>query len=289
MYKMVYSFCIVVLLLTLNSCIREDLSGCPTNYMVKVTVKDKNYSNIDNFPQLTKVDENLPFSSYSGTIYYIVKNASTGVVVQESSVLTTSGDNPYYSIELKELPSGDYEVAVWGNLTSDVPAGTLHKDGTEYMDLYTAAGKFSFHPGAEVGTLELQRTKGKAVVFCTNFPSNVTQIEINVSPIYQFVDPYLNYSGVTQVTKSSSLSSINELFIAPSLMGTPAKLNVRFYADNSSNPILIIPEISTNIFPNEIAAMKVDYNTSSGSWEIWVNIHGEWMMIHQLDIHLALT
>lgn len=289
MYKMVCSFCIVVLLLTLNSCIREDLSGCPTNYLVKVTVKDKNYSNIGSFSQLSRVNENLPFSNYSGTIYYIVKNAVTGAVVQESSVISPVGTNTDYSIELKNLPYGDYHIEAWGNLTSDVPVGTLHKDGTEYTDLYTATGAFSFQPGTEAATLELHRAKGDVVVFCTNFPSNVTRIEMNVSPVYQWVDANLNFSGSTQVSKTVAVTPINTLFAAPTIPGVPAKLKVKFYTDNSSTPILIVPDTDIEIQPNKISGMLVDYNVAAGAWEIWVSIQGEWTLIHHLDIQLVVS
>lgn len=285
MKKTVEYCCIVVLLILLNSCIKEDLSGCPTGYVVKVSVKDKNYTNIGAFPQLGKVDESLPFRYFLGTVYYSVKNMETGQVVQESSVLQPSDAAAEYTITLKDIPSGNYEVTVWGNLTSDVAAGILHPQNKEHSDIYVSTAIFNFKPGSETGSMSLERAKGKLVVFCTNFPENVTQIQEKISPVYEVVDKNLTYGGNTQVEKNATVMPINELLVAPTPPGSTTKLNLSFYTNNRSIPILIVPETEVPIQRNEISAMMVDYNTVDGAWEIWVYVQGEWTMIHHLDIH----
>lgn len=285
MKKTVECCCIVVLLMLLNSCIKEDLSGCPTGYVVKVSIMDKNYANIGDFTQLSGVDENLPFRYFSGTIYYSVRNVETGKIVEESSVLQPTGNDTDYSIILKDLPSGNYEVAAWGNLTVDVPAGILHPQSKEHTDIYLATATFNFKPGSETAFMALQRTKGELIVFCTNFPDNVTQIQADVSPVYQSVDENFNYIGNTQVEKILTLAPVNELLIAPTPQGVPAKLNLSFYSNDGSDPILVVPQTELNINRNEISAMLVNYNILEDSWEIWIYLQGEWTLIHHLDIH----
>lgn len=76
--RVIQIFCMVVGIVLASSCGDE----CPVEqpYSVRVSVKDKNYLNISQFPQLGSVDENQPFRTYTGTIYYALYDASTGAL-----------------------------------------------------------------------------------------------------------------------------------------------------------------------------------------------------------------
>lgn len=65
--RVIQIFCMVVGMVLASSCGDE----CPVEqpYSVRVSVKDKNYLNISQFPQLSQVDENLPFRTYTGTLW----------------------------------------------------------------------------------------------------------------------------------------------------------------------------------------------------------------------------
>ena len=62
--RVIQIFCMVVGMVLASSCGDE----CPVEqpYSVRVSVKDKNYLNISQFPQLSPVDENLPFRTLCG-------------------------------------------------------------------------------------------------------------------------------------------------------------------------------------------------------------------------------
>ena len=82
--RVIQIFCMVVGMVLASSCGDE----CPVEqpYSVRVSVKDKNYLNISQFPQLSQVDENLPFRTYAGTLYYALYDASTGSESRRSSL-----------------------------------------------------------------------------------------------------------------------------------------------------------------------------------------------------------
>ena len=284
--RVIQIFCMVVGIVLASSCGDE----CPVEqpYSVRVSVKDKNYLNISQFPQLGSVDENQPFRTYTGTIYYALYDASTGALKRESEIVQINGEDKEYTISFAGIPDGDYKLAVWGNLTTDYPAGILHQDGKEHTDIYVATRVLHFSPEYQTEELTLERTKGKLLLLCSNFPAEISRIEQHVNHVYQSVDADLNYSGSTQVDKSVPFTNMLETLLAPSSVDGHSKLALTFYATYtrvSESPYLKLPEMEVDMRRNEITAVSIDYNTSEGIWEIKMFIRGEWLTIHRLDIY----
>lgn len=286
MSKIAHNFYIVVLLAFIaSSCIRETLPECPPQLIVKLAIEDMNYFNIAQFPQITPESEMQPFSHFTGTIYYTLTDVVTKKVVSQSDVQALTENSPYHTITFSNIPQGKYELSVWGNLTDDLPVGVLHQNGLEHTDIYTAQMMVDIASDSQTKNLELKRAKGKLVVFCNNFPNEITRITEAISPVYQSVDAAMNYQGSTNIQKVTLLKTTNETFVAPTPQGNTTKLNLSFYADsNAETPLLIVPEMEIAIQRNEISAVIVDYNTIEAAWDIWIYVKGEWTMIHHLDI-----
>ena len=214
-------------------------------------------------------------------------DASTGELIRESAVVSTEGEEKEYTLTFPGVPDGDYKLAVWGNLTTDYPAGILHQDGKEHTDIYVTSGDLHFSPDYQTEELTLERTKGKLLLLCSNFPSEITRIEQNVSHVYQSTDAGLNYSGSTQVDKNVPFTSVLETLLAPTSAEGHSKLTLTFYTGGtraSETPYLKLPVMEMDMRRNEITAVSIDYNTSEGIWEIKMFIRGEWITIHRLDI-----
>lgn len=284
--RLIHNFCMVVLLVLISSCIREDLSDCPpSQYAVQVSVKDKNYTNVDNFSQLVRMSESSPFSSFEGTIYYILTDPSTGKIVKGSSITPISGGGQTYSIMFDDVPNGEYTLTVWGNVTSDYPIGVLHQDGKEYVDVYVGTATLKFGPNYQPVEVPLERAKGMLLVVCSNFPSVVTSIEQNVNHVYPTVDANLNYMGDTNVLKRVPFRTFITTVLSPTSSGT-SKVKLRFFADNldAVNPFFELPEMDLGVRRNEVSAISVDYKATDGVWEVQVFIQGEWVTLHRLTI-----
>lgn len=159
--------------------------------------------------------------------------------------------------------------------------------GKEHTDIYVTSGDLHFSPDYQTEELTLERTKGKLLLLCSNFPSEITRIEQNVSHVYQSTDAGLNYSGSTQVDKNVPFTSVLETLLAPTSAEGHSKLTLTFYTGGtraSETPYLKLPVMEMDMRRNEITAVSIDYNTSEGIWEIKMFIRGEWITIHRLDI-----
>lgn len=268
-----------------TACIHDDNADCHFNYAVEVSIQDKNYDNIGQFPQLPREDEGQPFGHFSGTIYYVLTDAKTQQNIHQSEIISISAKSTTYSIAFDNLPEGEYNLAAWGNLTADAPAGTLHPKGAEHADVYAGATQFSISDkNVSTSKVEMKRTKGKLLVFCNNFPSNIVRMHQSLTNVYGQADAALNYNQPTSVEKDSPLWEVNSLWAAPTQAGQASQLNLSFYATGLSAPVLTVPNLTLNINRNKLSAVTVDYDSVSGSWNIWVYADGEWTLLHHLTI-----
>lgn len=279
--------CMAVLLALTGSCISDDLSDCPASqYVVQISVKDKNYKNIEDFPQLEFKEENMPFYRFEGTVYYILSESATRARIRESAVMTVNGEDRTYSIIFNNIPEGEYILTVWGNMTREYSAGVLHQDNKEHTDIYMVSRTLRFDRTYQTTELSLERTKGLLLLFCSNFPTVVTSIEQNINHLYQSVDADFNYTGITNVEKRVPLQTAVTTLLAPTSEGV-SNLKLRFYTDATrmTTPFLELPDMNLTIKRNEISAIAVDYKATDGVYEIWMFVQEQWTMIHRLDIH----
>lgn len=286
MRRIVYFLQAIVVLFLLASCIKEDIEECPVEYTVKVYVKDKNYTNIDNVSQLVKKDESASFGTFIGTVYYQLRNLKSGMIVVESTDSQLSKNGPYYMLTFRDMPVGEYELTVWGNVLSDIQPGVLHSSETESADFYLANKKLTFIAGEQSSDIQLERTKGNLLLICSNFPADISHVELKIGSIYGVVDNQFKYTENTQVVKKVSVKPLIETVLAPTVQEELSELNLRFFSDvdlKSTNNI-VFSEIPLTLKRNEITVVKADYNTLGNAWEIWININGEWKMIHHLDL-----
>lgn len=265
------------------SCIHDDNEDCHTNYVVEIGVMDKNYANASLFPQWPVENETQSFGHFQQTLYYTLTDARTKAVIKQSNILPVHESSATYKLMLEDLPMGDYTLTVWGNLRPDAPAGILHPDGREYEDIYVGTVSFSTR-NSQSSIVALQRAKGKLLVFCTNFPEDVTRMREQVTGVCEKTDGTLHYSGSVTVEKEHTLSDANDLAVAPSSGENPAKLNLTFYRAEGNFPVLTVPEMEVTLNRNQLSAVRVNYNEELGTWDIDVYLDGKWTSVHHLNI-----
>lgn len=277
-----YIYLIALPLLNI-SCIFDDDSDCPgPEYMAEISVKDINYENISKFSHVEVKNEDMPFHSFAKNIYYVLSNMS-GTHVRESAIQPVSGDSRTYSISFGNIPEGEYVLTVWGNLTEEYPAGTLHPDGQEYTDIYTGSRTVRFDETHRTTELALERAKGLLLLSCSGFPDNVSWIKMSVSGAYRSVDADLNYSGSVNVEKTMPFRPFTTTLLSPTEKGTSV-LKLSFHTDSpaTSEPFLKLQDISLPVSRNEISSVAIDYHDEAGMYEIRMFINGHWEMTHRL-------
>lgn len=284
---------VLLIVITSISCIKQSSKVCPPSYQAIVTVKDKNYSNIANIPNLTPKEEQLPFKQYVPNLSYRIFKTVSGDLVNTVSGLTIQHNNQTHELDLASLQAGSYIFNLQGNST--IPTGknttlstyALHPSGQEGDDLYIFHDTIQFSPESQIAILPLIRTKGALWIQIENLPDTVVKAEETIQHIYAKIDENLTYSEETSVVKefSTDLHPTTSLLtlLAPSYIGKTSVLRIALYLKNTTTPYMFIPDIPLTIKRNEITAFKFNFKLEGGI-EFWITANGSWSKLHDLNL-----
>lgn len=288
MDKVVRYLGMILLLAVVSSCIREAESDCVVEeYVIRVYVGDKNYSNVDTVSPEEKMDESMPFGKFIAMLYYTLYDAQTGALVRQQELMSKTDMGADYEIKLENLPYGRYKLTVWGDATGEVPSGKLHLGNQEGTDIFLSSSIIQVDAQQWGTDMMLKRTKGMLLVKLSNFPAYITGVGSNATHVFESVGSDFTYAGNTSILKTTSLQEEVRVLLAPSVGTNASKLQLQLFTDVSvtrATPAVTLPDIDLTIRRNEIAMVSVDYNVAMGTWEIWIYIAGKWTMVHSLDV-----
>lgn len=306
--KILYVLPVAVCLLW-SSCIRDSIPPCPP-LQVTLTVKDKNYFNIDDAVKLGLMErkaENLPFRDYVSTLYYIVHDAEGKVVAEQKNTLVDN-DNQTQLITLPEsLPYGKYTLTVWGNMKSDEPLGEdattaeMEAVGAAANDIYLASATFDYRYGNEKHTLAMERTKGNLLIKAEGIPDNIDFSTKDIQDIYNFVDNGFQYSTLTDIHTELDWQEIrseikSETLMCPSPSYEGSTLSVMFIDKSAAgtqgratyHPTLEPQDVNITMGRNEITILKYVYvdegGSGEGDFEIYLRINDNWELLHDMEL-----
>jgi hypothetical protein len=306
--KILYVLPVAVCLLW-SSCIRDSIPPCPP-LQVTLTVKDKNYFNIDDAVKLGLMErkaENLPFCDYVSTLYYIVHDAEGKVVAEQKNALVDN-DNQTQLITLPEsLPYGKYTLTVWGNMKSDEPLGEdattaeMEAVGAAANDIYLASATFDYRYGNEEHLLAMERTKGDLLIKAEGIPDNIDFSTKDIQDIYNFVDNGFHYSSLTDIHTELDWQEIrseikSETLMCPSPSYEGSTLSVMFIDKSAAGsqgraayyPTLEPQDINITMGRNEITILKYVYvdegGSGEGDFEIYLRVNDNWELLHGMEL-----
>ena len=290
----------------MGGCIRESLPECPP-LSVELTVKDKNYFNIDDAVKLGLAErkaEDLPFREYVHSLYYIVHDAQ-GAVVAEQHNRAVENDEPTQQISLPtSLPYGRYTLTVWGNMESEDPLGEdatqaeMEAAGAAANDIYMASGTLDYRYGHDRFTLGLERTKGDLFIRAEGLPDNIDFSTKNIEDVYRFVDNSFTYSNLTNVETTLDWTVQNEIetqtLMCPSPTFEGSTLSVAFIDKSAvenreratSYPTLVPQNVRITMGRNEITILKYIYteNEEGGDFKIYIRVNDNCELLHEMEI-----
>lgn len=286
-------------------CIREKLPDCPPLELT-VTVKDKNYFNIDDAVKpglMERKDEGLPFREFVGTLYYIVTNDKGEVVAMQKNT-PVDNDLAVQTITLPaSLPYGTYTATVWGNMQSEEPLGEdattaeMEAVGAAANDIYLASATVEYKYGNEHHTLNMERAKGNLLIKAEGIPDNIDFSTKNISDIYGRVDADFSYDKLTDIHTELDWQVKNEIksetLMCPSPSFEGSTLAVRFidkstetaqYNNRAVKTVLEPEDVNITMGRNEITILKYIYTADEEDFSIYVWVNDEWEMLHQLEV-----
>lgn len=287
---------ILVSVVLLASCIREEIEPCPPLH-VNLVVKDKNYFNVDKVDLEERLSDDLAFREYVPTLYYKLREASTGRVVVEKSLSEVTGNEKDYPVTFDDdLPHGTYILTVWGNLKDYTPldtdraAATLHPENAPGDDLYLTNDTLVYDAWNYNYTAELERTKGKLIIQVVDLPRKINYSDKTIESLFQSVGCSFNYTGKTSVHTQADWEAAAEIVtktvLSPSIKEKGSRLNVNFY-DNSERlvPTLIPDDVYITMRRNELTVLRYVYNDGKGDFNIYILVNDNWEQEHGMVIN----
>lgn len=289
------------LVVVFSSCINDSITDCPP-LKIKVVVKDKNYFNIDFIDLISPKDEDLPFGQYIPTLSYALIDRVSGKVVDSATIKTTNLVDNHFDLQFgSRIGYGSYRLSVWGGHEDDSRLSKGFKDMALHTvigsgsDIYLSTKEIDYTPATDQHQMEMQRIKGKLLVYVENLPSKYKYIRSKISGVYGKVTTLLEYSEEANVEAihpiNPEFSCLAKVHVAPSLKIDQSKLSLDLLEDNSvlrnENPLSenILDGLPLAIKRNEITAIKIVYKGEpDGNHRLLALIDNSWEQIHNSEI-----
>lgn len=284
------------LLLTLSglfitSCVRDEIADCPP-LRVNIAVKDKNYFNVDNVELEERLSDDLPFREYVPTLYWVLRDLNTGEIVDESPLITVSGDEKTVMPDICPcVPHGKYVLTVWGGLDSrdalneDMTLLNFHPDNTEGRDVYMTNDTLLYDAWHNDYTVEMERTKGKLIIEKVNLPVDTKESGKSVTGLFGNVNNAFRYDGETSVTKRTVLTPAPQIVtkteLSPSLKVDGSVLSLAF----SGSEITLHPKkVNITMHRNELTVLRYVWDPDKQDFVIYMLVNDNWEMITKMEI-----
>ena len=280
----------------LASCIRDQLDDCPP-LRVEIGVKDKNYFNVDKVDMEEQLSDSLAFRQYVPTLFYMLRDAATGDVVEEQGVFPVEGDGKTVPVDFCPcLPHGKYILTVWGGLddlsqlSPDHLSLELHRDRQQGDDVYLVSDTLLYDAYNYDYRVELERTKGKLIVQAENMPGSYNLVDIDVSGIYGKVNSNFKYSGETDVYDKVSIplkpKVSTSTLLAPSVKENGSVLDVDFTHSNpSSNDMELSPDdVRITMRRNMITVLRYVWDADKNGFTVYMLVNDNWEQVHGMEI-----
>ena len=280
----------------LSSCIHDEPGDCPT-LQVQLVVKDKNYFNADQVSLDTPKSESLAFREYIPTLYYTLRNADTGEIVEEQGVFNVTGNEPTQLITFCDcLPHGKYALTVWGGIVDNTSladnslTNIIHSNGAEGNDIYLAHDTLVYDINHTNYTVNMERVTGKLLIQTGNLPASVRYAAKRISKLYERVNYKFDYLNPITVNNLDTWEPTEEIvmhaILAPSAGKLQSMLHLDFYETAPpSTPDLTPKDVYITMKRNELTTLKYVYDDERRNFSIFVLSNDGWEIIYDLNIN----
>lgn len=294
--KKIYSILAVALLsYVMQSCIRDEFKDCD-GMQVTVTVKDKNYFNVDMQTIEPRKSEELSFRQYIPTLFYILRDAESGNAVDQQGVFPVKGDGQTFTISFCNcLPYGKYVLTIWGGLTDntriqDNPLTLLlHANGLETEDIYLSNDTLIYSPSGNIYTVDMERVTGKLVIETENLPQEFHYFSHAINNIGRDVNNEFHYGIPASMHKEGELptgaAAGIKTILAPTVNNSLSTLGMAFFdSPLQTGTKLVSKNVDITLKRNELTSVKYVYDEESDQFTIYILVNAVWEKINSLEI-----
>ena len=293
---------LLLLLVLLSSCIRDDLEPCPP-LSIHLSITDKNYTNVASVERATGLQlalpEDQPFRYYIQRLYYTLYNRDTEELITTRRLHDVQGDAAMatvYDIPAN-LPYGNYALVVWGNIDSDKGimgnggAYDLHQDRVEGYDVYHGLLTFTYDEYNADFICPLQRVKGNLLILAENLPEDVNWSRKAVTGVSGNVGYGLAYTEgdtetvVTERSWQAGQNNVNsQTYLAPTVT-SKSTVYVRFFdSPEMQAPTGEPAPVDVQMSRNGITAIRYVYDPATGQFHIYLLVDDSWKVVHDMGI-----
>ena len=284
-----------------TSCINDSASDCPP-LKIKLVVKDKNYFNVDLIEWESRKDESLAFQEYVPMFSYLLVDLETGLEVASSTVTISNTTKQDFDLEFgPDIGYGKYSLIIWGGHGDEHQPSKgfydidLLKTSGPGSDIYLSQEFIDYAPSSENHMLELERVKGKLLVYVENLPSKYLYVRSKISNVFGILTSGLDFGEATDIELVHELGSedshLMALHLPPSLKLSQNKLSLDLLQEDGVTPTIqsvsenLLNNISLKINRNEITALKITYQGEpDGGHSILALIDSRWEQLHNSEI-----
>ena len=239
--------------------------------------------------------EALAFKEYVPTLYYQLRSAVTGEVVEEQGVFEVTGDGKAFPITFCEcIPHGKYVLTTWGGLKDNTPLGDdptsieFHLNHAEGKDIYMTNDTLDYDAWNYDYTVEMERTKGKLLIQVENLPEEVRYSDKTVSGLFQDLDCEFNYFNQTSVQTMAEWEAepeiVTKTVLTPSVKEKGSVVKADFYDDpDRTIPVLSPEKVNVTMSRNMLTVLKYVYD-GSGGFTIYILVNDNWEKVHGMEI-----
>lgn len=285
---------ILLLVPALTSCIRDEIEDCPP-LQVNIAVKDKNYFNVDKVDMEERRSDDLAFREYVPTLFYMLRDAKTGEVMEEQGVFSVEGEGKTVPVEFCPcLPHGTYVLTVWGgmkdmtSLSEDRTTLALHPEHAEGDDIYLVNDTLVYDAYHYDYTVEMERTKGKLIVEAEGLKQGLEHSTMKADHIYERVDSGFSYSSDTYASMQYDWTGqhvLTKTVLAPSLKRNGSTLSLQFYdSAQRLNPVLSPKDVRITMHRNELTVLRYVWNEEKDDFVVYMLVNDNWEMVHGMEI-----
>ncbi|MCM1142685.1 MAG: hypothetical protein NC453_29280 [Muribaculum sp.] len=294
-YAFKYTLFAFAVMIALSSCIRDEIEDCPP-LRVNIAVKDKNYFNVDKVELEDRKSEDLPLKDYVPTIYWVLRDAATGEIVDESGLITVKGEEKLYTPDICPcVQHGKYVLTVWGGLENldplddDPTSICFHRDNLERNDVYMTNDTLLYDAWHNDYTVELERTKGKLIIEKVNLPAEIVRSEKKISGLYAEVSNEFKYSGETHVLKQTEIVPntriVTKTVLTPSLKKDGSILSMNLNDGGKTKSMALTPDdVKITMRRNELTVLRYEWDNKKQDFNIYILINDSWDLLNNLTI-----